>query len=400
MTERPEPSLSPDALASLLLTARRACDRGNLAAARAVLHALLARAPTNTQAWLLLASVAADRAEQQAAFAHALALDPTNSLAQRGLEHIRRVGGLVEPLPANVPPLTTAPPANPPSGIRRAEPIVGPAVQLGAPAPDMVDAAPTERMSWPLYTVLGVAAVVLVLAALWIWQPKPQPSQAGLLPAGPLPSAAAQISLPMVADGGVAQPTAQISLPIVAAGGVVPTAAAPSALEATRPVAPTAAPDATTAANDRATVAPAVPNPAAPAVPIGQIVEQGPWNIGLMRPTDALVLSGSIRNLQPNGRFVLALVAISNTAASAQVLPLNLLALEDANGTRYTPVPAASTAYVSTFGAGQAGMVSMETAIPNGGVVVSVPVIFDVPPDARGLKLVVGGADDGWQVGQ
>ena len=135
-------------------------------------------------------------------------------------------------------------------------------------------------------------------------------------------------------------------------------------------------------------------------MPIGQIVEHGPWNIGLMRPTDALVLSGSIRNLQPNGRFVLALIAVSNTASSAQVLPLNLLALEDAHGARYTPVPAASTAYVSTFGAGQAGMSSMEAAIPNGGVVVSVPVIFDVPPDARGLKLVVGGADDGWQVGQ
>ncbi|HEU5086409.1 MAG TPA: hypothetical protein VFT99_03150, partial [Roseiflexaceae bacterium] len=61
------------------------------------------------------------------------------------------------------------------------------------------------------------------------------------------------------------------------------------------------------------------------------------------------------------------------------------------------PTPGASAAYLATFGRGQYGDVSLDEVIPANAGNVSVPVIFDVPLDARDLRLYVGDEPTGWE---
>jgi hypothetical protein len=111
-----------------------------------------------------------------------------------------------------------------------------------------------------------------------------------------------------------------------------------------------------------------------------------------------VVLNGPIGSRQPNGRFILALVAVGNGGATAAVAPETLFTLVDQRGNRYLPEPALSTLYLETFGRGVYGDFSLGEAIPAGIGQVSVPVIFDVPLDARGLSLHLGDSVAGWPV--
>ena len=77
-----------------------------------------------------------------------------------------------------------------------------------------------------------------------------------------------------------------------------------------------------------------------------------------------------------------------------------LLVLVDRAGKRYPANPAISSAYLAAYGRGQHGDLSMEEAIPADGGNKSIPLIFDVPPDARDLRLLVQGAPASWPVGR
>src|SRR6266487_2600868 len=81
--------LPPAMLAALLGTVRRRRQNGDMAGARALLHALAAQQPADPRIWLALATVAETRAEQLQALERAIALDPQNELASRGLERFR-----------------------------------------------------------------------------------------------------------------------------------------------------------------------------------------------------------------------------------------------------------------------------------------------------------------------
>lgn len=348
------PTSSPDdMLSSLLLNARRLRQRGDNEGARTLLRSIVARYPHEPRAWLLLATVAGSRAEQRHAFEQTLALEPDNPIAQRGLAAMQAVG-----TPATVQSMP-------------ATPVVGHAVTLEADVPQDVEQTTSEqRIRWPLYALLGIAGVVLVAAALLILQ-QPVTSQQA-----PLATAAS------VAVGPIASTANSVSVPIA---GVAPTSIA-----ATAPAAPTVEPIVVAPIEPAATIA----------VTFGQVAGVDTWNVGLLRPGDAVVLSGAIGEQQPQGRFVLALLAIANSAADDRALPLDLLALTDTDGNRYTPLPTASSAFLAAYGVGQAGVLSMESPIPAGGGLVSVPVIFDVPPGARGLILSVGGDGGMWKIGE
>ena len=121
------------------------------------------------------------------------------------------------------------------------------------------------------------------------------------------------------------------------------------------------------------------------------------WRATLLRPVFALILDGSIGALQPQGRFALARITISQTGNQAAVIPTTLFTLVDDRGRQYQPLPAASSQYLRDYGA-SAGNYSMEEAIPSGGNW-DVPLIFDVPPDAKGLQLRFGDSQSGWAVG-
>jgi hypothetical protein len=265
------------------------------------------------------------------------------------------------------------------------------------PTEEVIHAAPALRSSdiardqaardirWPLYLVIGVSALVVLIAAILI---RGSEFAAALrpVPTAALPLVAAATSVPAL-DATVDPAVAPSPAP---AGGAatLPTSAAPSAIPATSQPVPTAAlPTATPSP-------PPTPRTLAP----GQVVEQGQWHAILMRPQDAVALDGSIGSFQPRGRFVLALVAVGNDGQAPARLPDDLFVLVDGAGTRYSPLPHISTAYLNSYGRGQHGDLSMEDPIPPDGGNKSVPLIFDVPPNARPLYLLAGDSQVGWPV--
>jgi hypothetical protein len=68
-----------------LRQAERNAENGKLAAAESLYRQILAEAPEAAAAWVGLAGVLSDRAEKQAAFERALALEPDNTAAVNGL---------------------------------------------------------------------------------------------------------------------------------------------------------------------------------------------------------------------------------------------------------------------------------------------------------------------------
>jgi hypothetical protein len=131
----------------------------------------------------------------------------------------------------------------------------------------------------------------------------------------------------------------------------------------------------------------------------GEVVVLKPWHASLLRPDYAMLLDGAIGSLQPHGRFALALVAVGNDGTTPTRIPETLFTLQDRQNNRYTALPAASTAYLNTYGRGQRGDLSLEEDIPPGGSNLSIPLIFDIPADARDLTLHVGDQPLGWPIG-
>jgi len=253
----------------------------------------------------------------------------------------------------------------------------------GAPA----QAAPDIR--WPLYLVIGVSALLVLIAAIVLrgaeFTTALRPAPTALLP---VLGAATQAAAP--------------ALDTTAAPEITPSAAPASAAATLPPLAadPTAAPivglPQPTAVLPTELPSP-VPTPRQTLAP-GEIVEYGQWRVILIRPEDALALDGSIGAFQPSGRFGLALLAIGNDGQAPARLPDDLFVLVDGSGKRYAPLPQLSTAYLTTYGRGQHGDLSMEDPIPSDGGNKSVPLIFDVPPTARPLYLLVGDAPMGWPI--
>jgi hypothetical protein len=357
----------------------RARKNGNLAAARALLRVLAAEQPGLPQIWLALATVAETRAEQRQALERVAALDPANPLARRGLERMGVELPATEP-PAAVPEPDVAPVPPPavaaldePAARPADEPGLGSAVALAPVAP--LEATRARAIRWPLYVVIAVAVLAVLVAAVLI-----RGGGAGMVAVAPTPSLPGAESSP-------ALPGADSS-PVPAAEATAPLEAAASPAPA-----PTAAPP--TATSRPTATATATPRPS---LAVGEVVKEGDWHAVLLRPNDAVVLDGAIGALQPRGRFVLALVAVGNDGAAPARIPADLFALVDQAGTRYQPLPAASTAYLNTYGRGQRGDLSLEDLIPADGGNKSVPLIFDVPPGAGELFLVVKDRLAGWPV--
>ncbi len=406
----PADTLPPVSVAALLESAMRARKSGNFAAARALLRALVAQQPDLPQVWLVLATVAETRAEQRHALERVLALDPRSEPARRGLA---RMGTAASSLPAPVAaPNVPQHDYDRPSPVAHNAPTIAQSVQpVGEPAPvvapasfapadyteapraapglrsaDVAPAQAARTIRWPLYLVIGISILLVLIAAILIrgseftaaLQPAPTAALLALGAATPAPAldtTAAPENVPSAApESGVA------TLPTLAALTAAPTAALPQ---------PTAAPP---------TAIPSpLPTPRQTLAP-GQVVEQGQWHAILIRPEDAVTLDGSIGSFQPSGRFVLALLAIGNDGQAPARLPNGLFALVDGSGKRYAPLPQISTAYLNTYGRGQHGDLSMEDPIPSDGGNKSVPLIFDVPPSAHPLYLLVGDSSVGWPI--
>jgi hypothetical protein len=330
----------------LLDSARRAAQRGELTRARAVVRSLTSQYPTSLKAWQVRVDLAEDNQERQQALEQVAILLPDPILP--GDSSAARADS----------PLAD-------SAIEAQQAYPTP-LELTSPA----TVARVQRMRWPLYLIIGIAALLILGLVAWrlvLMQPN---QQAGSL-----------TSIPTLAD------------PVASLIPTVPIEGAPAATSIpTAAVIPTSLPSPTSTATPGPTATPR------PILPIGTVVQQGTWTITLLRPEDMLLLDGSIGTLQPKGRFALALVAVANGGALAETLPAGLISIVDAAGNRYEPALEASDAYLNTYGRGQVGDLSLREAIPPGAGNVSIPLIFDIPVGARDLYLVVSGDNKGWRL--
>jgi hypothetical protein len=401
-------------VAALLESAIRARKSGNLAASRALLRALATQEPNLPQVWLLLATVAETRAEQRHALEQVLTLDPHSEPAQRGLARMSAVEAAPAapaattngqqrdhdlPLPAmatsGIAALASAQPAAsvraPDGGAAPAAFAPGEYAEATRTAPGLrsADIAPAQAardLRWPIYLVIGISALVVLIAAILI---RGSEFTAALRPAPtaalPVIGATAQAGAPAL-DTTIAPASASENAPESGAATLPALAIATPTVGLPQP----------TAAPPTPTTSP-LPTPRQARAP-GEVVEYGQWHAILIRPEDAVALDGSIGSFQPNGRFVLALLAIGNDGPAPAHLSEDLFVLVDGSGKRYAPLPQISTAYLNAYGRGQHGDLSMEDMIPSDGGNKSVPLIFDVPPSARPLYLLVGDSPLGWPI--
>lgn len=138
-----------------------------------------------------------------------------------------------------------------------------------------------------------------------------------------------------------------------------------------------------------ATLAPIASTPNSD-LPAGALLEYDGWRASLPRNDNLLLLEGAIGERQPRGRFVLALVALANLEAQERKPSKDLFVLIDDAGRRYAADPALSSSYLNVYGRGLRGDLSLEDPLPIGGGYYSVPILFDVPQNARGLRLTLG----------
>ena len=403
MTDAQRNRLSAAAVRSLLTTAARLRQQGDIQRARVLLRALVAQRPDDPRVWRALADVAESEEERRAALRRVVLLVRASSAPS---PEGSSPSPTAQPAPHSPitppPPPAAATPSSASSPSSAAAPHGQPAVVPPPPPPASaasshassqsvpsapVDQTPTaqpERTALPFprrYAWIGIAitgAALLIVAGLLAnvrfpntnVRPEPTPPLATLEPTNKTTSAAPSPDVPPPS-------------PVVAAE----TPVAPSPVT----VAPTGAPATPTVS------LPPTSTPA-PTLPPGTVILRDIWTLTLLRPDHAVVLNGPIGSRQPNGRFILALVAVGNGGATAAVAPETLFTLVDQRGNRYLPEPALSTLYLETFGRGVYGDFSLGEAIPAGIGQVSVPVIFDVPLDARGLSLHLGDSVAGWPV--
>lgn len=343
--------LTPEGTAALLRSAQQARANNNPAKARAILRALAERRPDDLRVWMLLATVAEDRVEQARAFERMLALVPDHQVAQRGLERLRAAG-----VPEVLPPPA---PADARALVPPEEDGLTP-VTLSADAP-----APEPARHRPPLLLIGAGALAAAtLAALFFVRPWGQPAH---------PTQPSVVAVPALQPGS--------------------TVVAPPATQARSTPAAASTPAAT------ATPSPVLTPTPTPGLAIGQFVPAGIWRVSVLDRTHIRALDGSIGGrLQPEGRFVLALVTVINSGSQPARLPRELLSLSDSSGERYLPLPGASAVYLSSYGRGQFGDYSADENIPPDTGNVSIPLIFDVPEHATGLELRVSTAQDGWAV--
>jgi hypothetical protein len=362
---------------------------GNRAAARALFLALTREYPAESRAWLGLSGVAATPAEQRDALERALALDPANQRAHQALARLRAadppaervtqvlpetmLGGAARPRPA-------AEPAAAPPSIDDQEPAPAgsPLVPLSladnhAP-PTLTPAAPADAEEpgrFPLLNAIMAVVILALLATVGLLI-----GRAWLSPAGGLGSGPTTVLQP--------QPSADpASVPTAATAGPAPTIVT-SVLAGPTANLPNAPAQGPTIASE---------------LPLGTVLDADGWSATLLRPDYAVFLDGAIGDLRPVGRFVLTLIAVSNNDPAPRSLPPTLFTLSDTQGRRYSPIAGASSAYLALYGRGQRGDLALEDQLEPASGMRTIPLIYDVPPDATGLVLRFGPADAGWPIG-
>ena len=215
-------------------------------------------------------------------------------------------------------------------------------------------------------------------------------AEATAVPPATAPGAEATAVPPATAPG--AEATAA---PPAAAPGGEGTAAPPATGQTTVVVVP---PDATIAPPPTPTTAPPPPPPPPAAVdvaaanpaaaPNGTVITAGSWSYTYAGIKN--IGTGSYGGAPPTrGQFQILLLAVGNNGQQPATIPDGFFVLKDAQGRVYDFNRAASVDYLNRFGGpGVAADVGADATFPNNGQLTSVPLLFDVPPDATNLVLL------------
>lgn len=375
---RQSPVPGPD-FDRLLVMATDFARSGNPGGARSLFLALTREHPQDPRPWLGLAASAASTDERRQALERALALDPANQQARQALQRLVAYEAEHAP-PGDAAPTATA--------------VLAPADHHTARSPRATPAAAEadeepERNPFPLLNLIMTGIIVLLLAAL------------GFIIGRALLAGNRTIAVPTT-------PALAAPPPATSGAPLAPPSPLPEATSSPTPLPPTAVPTSAAVAvvvptASEPTPPPTLPpaSPTAPIVlPLGTVIDYDGWSATLLRPDYAVTLDGAIGDLQPAGRFVLAVVAVSNNSPTPRVIPPELFVLRDSAGRSYSPVPGASSAYLALYQRAQRGDLALEDSFAPGSGMRSVPLLFDVPPDASGLQLLVPGAGPtGWPVG-
>jgi hypothetical protein len=360
----PEQPLDPREVAALIRVARSVHARGAGERARALLHTLAQRAPDEREVWWAIADVAADPGERLRALERIVEIDRRAALPaiandrREALPPVDRGRTMIMLAAAVIVAIVLA-------GLTFA--WYGGGAEWGRGISGTVPAWPTAvvrssmRATPPaiINDEARIAAKGIALAAL------PSVTRIVAQAAAATPTAASSRSLP-TAD----VPTDQRMLPgVIVVPSPTISASAPRAVSMT----------------------------AVPYHQPGVVHSTGQWQLSVLRASDVVWFDGVIGDRAAVGRYAVALVTIINNGDAA-IVPGTLFSAIDAQGRRFRAEVDLSRAYLDAFGRGMRGDISLAEVIPGAGVSASVPVVFDLPADTIGARVVIGNDDTGWQV--
>ncbi len=431
-----------------------AAREGNREEARNLFSLLTRQEPDNVQAWLWLAGVADGPDQRRVALEQVVALDPSNEMAQKGLQAM----GAAPSARADervVPPTVELPPASTPSTrdltdeeryaaeldsafddydtVPRAE--TPPRIELGedtlvgVPSSAASERA-TERAamssrdrareraqsrreasrtrafdddsaaapvnSGPNYLLLGLATLVGLGLLFLLYR---------FLFGGGQQVAIDTTATAVRGGVGITETVEAGPTPTLEGIGVLtPT----DSLIPTTPLTPTDSLTPTTPLTPTdgltPTTAPVGPPPElanvnpAP-VEVGAVLEANGWNFSFpdLCPLGCAAVVGpqiGSFSAQPGNTFVIVLMAVANNTGTPQPLPPDFFVVKDAQGNVYQPQPQVSSAYVIR---GVNADVGMEDQVPANGGTTSMPLVFEVKPGATNLVLFARSkTDQGW----
>jgi hypothetical protein len=206
----------------------------------------------------------------------------------------------------------------------------------------------------------------------------------GDLGASPAPGDVAGAS-PAPGDLGASPAPGDVAGASPAPGDVAGASPAPGDVAGASP-APSAAPAAPPAAVPPADVASA--NPAI--VPNGQALQAGSYQYSFASGLSNIA-TGSYGGATPSrGRYLIVLAAVANTGSEPLQIPDGFFVIKDAQGRVYDFNRAASVDYINRFGGtgpGGAGDYAADATLPPGAPLGSMPLLFDVAPDATNLVM-------------
>lgn len=115
-----------------------------------------------------------------------------------------------------------------------------------------------------------------------------------------------------------------------------------------------------------------------------QLLQAGNYQYGFSGLSN--VATGSYGGATPSrGRYLIVLATVRNTGGEAAPVPDGFFVVKDAQGRVYDFNRAASTEYFNRYPG--AGDYPADAPIPPGAPVGSVPLLFDVAPDATNLVM-------------